>query len=40
MQEEKDFFEDTKIKLQQYIQQRILLLRLQATEKISKIAHL
>jgi hypothetical protein len=38
MQEEKNFFEDAKIKLQQYIQQRILLLQLQATAKISKIA--
>ena len=38
MQEEKSFFEDTKIKLQQYIQQRILLLQLQATDKISRIA--
>jgi hypothetical protein len=38
MPEEQDFFKDTKQKLQQYIQQRILLLRLQATEKISRIA--
>lgn len=38
MPEEQNFFKDTKQKLEQYIQQRILLLRLQATEKISKIA--
>jgi len=38
MQEEKNFFEETKLKLEQYIQQRILLLRLQVTDKISKIA--
>jgi len=38
MPEEQDFFKDTKQKLQQYIQQRILLLRLEATEKVSRIA--
>jgi len=38
MPEEQDFFKDTKEKLQQYIQQRILLLRLQATDKVSRIA--
>ena len=38
MPEEQDYFKDTKQKLQQYIQQRILLLRLQATEKVSRIA--
>ena len=38
MPEEQDFFKDTKHKLQQYIQQRILLLRLEATEKVSRIA--
>lgn len=38
MPEEQDFFKDTKQKLQQYVQQRILLLRLQATEKVSRIA--
>lgn len=38
MPEEQDFFKDTKQKLQQYIQQRILLLRLQATDKVSRIA--
>ena len=38
MPEEQDFFKDIKQKLQQYIQQRILLLRLQATEKVSRIA--
>jgi hypothetical protein len=37
MPEEQDFFKDTKQKLQRYIQQRILLLRLQATEKASRI---
>lgn len=38
MPAEQNFFKDTKQKLQQYIQQRILLLRLQATDKISRIA--
>jgi putative superfamily III holin-X len=38
MPEEHDFFKDTKQKLQQYVQQRILLLRLQATEKVSRFA--
>ncbi len=38
MPEEQNFFTETKTKLEQYIQQRILLLRLQATEKISRIA--
>ena len=38
MPEEQDFFKETKQKLQQYVQQRILLLRLQATEKVSRIA--
>jgi membrane protein YdbS with pleckstrin-like domain len=38
MPEEQDFFKDTKQKLQQYMQQRILLFRLQATEKVSHVA--
>ena len=38
MPEEQDFFKDTKQKLQDYMQQRILLFRLQATEKVSRIA--
>ncbi len=38
MPEEQNFFKETKQKLQQYIQQRILLLRLQGTEKVSRIA--
>lgn len=38
MEEEQNFFTDTKIKLQQYIQQRILLLKLEFTEKASHIA--
>lgn len=33
-----DYFQDTKRKLRQYINKRILLIRLQATEKFSKIA--
>lgn len=38
MPAEQNFFKDTKEKLQQYVQQRILLLRLQVTEKASRIA--
>ena len=38
MKEEANYFKDTTRKLKQYIQQRILLLRLQATEKVSRIA--
>ncbi|MBV9961057.1 MAG: phage holin family protein [Parafilimonas sp.] len=33
-----DYFQDIKTKATQYVQQRLLLFRLQATEKISKIA--
>ncbi len=33
-----NYFQDTKSKVKQYIQQRLLLFRLQATEKVSKIA--
>lgn len=33
-----DYFQDIKSKLKKYIQQRMLLLRLQATEKITRIA--
>jgi hypothetical protein len=38
MNEEANYFQDTKKRLKQYIDQRILLLRLQATEKVSRIA--
>ncbi len=38
MPAEQNFFKDTRSKLQQYMQQRILLLRLQVTENASKIA--
>lgn len=38
MKEQADYFQDTKKRLKQYIDQRILLLRLQATEKVSRIA--
>lgn len=38
MPNEENFFKETKEKLQQYMQQQLLLLRLQATEKISGIA--
>jgi len=38
MKEEVNYFQDTKEKLKQYIEQRILLLRLQATDKFSHIA--
>lgn len=37
MNEKENYFQDTKEKLKQYIDQRILLLRLQATKKISNI---
>jgi membrane protein YdbS with pleckstrin-like domain len=37
MNEEANYFQDTKKKIKQYIDQRILLLRLQATKKISNI---
>ena len=37
MNEEANYFKDTKKKIKQYIDQRILLLRLQATKKISNI---
>ncbi|HEY2726136.1 MAG TPA: phage holin family protein [Parafilimonas sp.] len=38
MNEEANYFQDTKKKVKHYINQRILLLRLQATEKVSHIA--
>ncbi len=38
MPQEENFFSETSSKLKQYFQQRILLLRLQATDKVSKIA--
>lgn len=38
MPTEQNFFKDIRKRLQQYVQQRILLLRLQATEKVSRIA--
>ena len=38
MKEQADYFQDIKKRLKQYIDQRILLLRLQATEKVSRIA--
>jgi ABC-type multidrug transport system fused ATPase/permease subunit len=37
-EEEVNYFKDTKDKVKQHLQQRIMLLRLQATEKISTIA--
>ncbi|MEO8710828.1 MAG: phage holin family protein [Parafilimonas sp.] len=37
MNEEANYFQDTKIKIKQYIDQRILLLRLQTTKKVSNI---
>ena len=38
MKEQVNYFQDTKDRIKQYAQLRILLLRLQATEKISQIA--
>ena len=38
MKEDVNYFQDTKKKIKQYINQRMLLLRLQATEKASNIA--
>ena len=38
MNEEANYFQDTVKRVKQYIDQRILLLRLQATEKVSRIA--
>jgi len=38
MPEEENYFKDTRRRLRQYVQQRILLMRLQATEKASRIA--
>jgi len=37
-EEEVNYFKDTKDKVKQHLQQRIMLLRLQATEKISTVA--
>lgn len=37
-EKEQDFFKDTTTRLKQYVQQRILLIRLQATDKVSRIA--
>ena len=38
MPEEENYFQETKRRLKQYIDQRILLMRLQVTEKVSRIA--
>ena len=38
MKEDINYFQDTKKKLKQYVEQRLLLLRLQATDKFSNIA--
>jgi len=38
MKEEVNYFQDTKKRLKQYVSQRMLLMRLQATEKASHIA--
>ena len=38
MPEEQNYFKDTRRRLRQYVQQRTLLLRLQATEKASRVA--
>ena len=38
MNQEENYFQDTRKKLRQYIQHRILLLRLQATDKASNLA--
>ena len=38
MNEEANYFQDIKSRLKQYLQQRLLLFRMQATEKISRIA--
>ncbi len=38
MNQEENYFENTKSKLRQYVDKRILLLRLQATEKVSRLA--
>ena len=37
MNEEANYFQETRKKLKQYVQQRILLMRLQATQKITRI---
>ncbi len=38
MNQEENYFQDTRSKLKQYVYKRILLLRLQAIEKASKLA--
>jgi pilus assembly protein TadC len=38
MPDEENYFRDTRRKLRQYVQQRVLLVRLQAAEKASRIA--
>jgi hypothetical protein len=38
MNQEENYFQDTKSKIKQYVNQYILLLRLQATKKASKLA--
>jgi hypothetical protein len=38
MKEQANYFQETKSKLKQYLQQRLLLFRLQATEKATSIA--
>ncbi|MFT4154705.1 phage holin family protein [Parafilimonas sp.] len=38
MKEESNYFQETKQKINQYIQQRVLLLRLQAADKASRVA--
>jgi len=37
MNEEANYFQETKRKLKQYVEQRILLMRLQATQKLTRI---
>jgi membrane protein implicated in regulation of membrane protease activity len=38
MKAQQDFFADTKLAVENYVENRILLLKLEATEKISKLA--
>ena len=38
MKEEANYFQETKLKLNQYINKRILLMRLQVADKVSRIA--
>lgn len=38
MKEEANYFQETKLKIEEYIQRRILLMRLQVTDKAARIA--